>query len=76
MKYTIKFGDTLYKIAHAVTGNGDRWNEIWRHNMLQMKSGNHELIHPGEIVELPPEWTKFAESARALGFRSAAPETK
>ncbi len=48
-QYTVKAGDSLWKIAVAQYDNGYRWSEIARLNTL----ANPDLIHAGNILELP-----------------------
>lgn len=56
--YTVRPGDSLWRIAERKLGSGFRWNEIYRLN-----KGRHfpdgrtlidsRLIHPGWVLELP-----------------------
>lgn len=54
----VKAGDTLYGIAHAMTGDGNRWGELWLHNTVTLRSHNPHLIYPGEIIRIPIGWRK------------------
>lgn len=47
--YTVVRGDSLWKIAVAVYGNGYRWSEIAQLNNLD----NPDIIHAGNILQLP-----------------------
>ena len=50
--YTVKAGDNLTKIARQVYGDGNKWKAIFDAN--RDKINNPDLIHPGEILTLPP----------------------
>lgn len=50
--YTIRRGDTLWGIAKARYGNGGLWSEIWNNNRGNLRSGNPNLIYPGEVIRL------------------------
>lgn len=50
-QYTIQSGDTLWGIAQRFLGNGSRWPEIYRASTL--RSGDPNLIFPGEVVNIP-----------------------
>jgi len=47
--YTVIRGDSLWKIAVEVYGNGFRWTEIAKLNNL----ANPDLIHSGNVFQLP-----------------------
>lgn len=49
--YTVQEGDSLYKIAADVLGNGNRWTEIQRLNAD--KVGTSGIINPGMTLKLP-----------------------
>lgn len=50
--YTVKEGDNLTKIARHVYGDGNKWKAILEANRDKIK--NPDLIHPGEVLTLPP----------------------
>ena len=50
--YTIRKGDTLWGIAKSRYGNGGLWSEIWNNNRGNLRSGNPNLIYPGEVIRL------------------------
>jgi nucleoid-associated protein YgaU len=50
--YTVKAGDNLTKIARQVYGDGNKWKAIYEANRDKIK--NPDLIHPGEVLTLPP----------------------
>jgi nucleoid-associated protein YgaU len=45
--YTVKSGDSLFKIAQRLLGNGDRWREIYEKNKATI-GANPNLIKPGQ----------------------------
>ncbi len=51
--YTIVKGDTLSHIARAAYGNGRDWRRIWKANQAVLRSGDPNLIFPGEVINLP-----------------------
>lgn len=54
--YVVKHGDSLWKIAKEVYGDGARWQEIFNANPLSMYNPNgHEfpLIHAGNVLVIP-----------------------
>lgn len=50
--YTVVAHDTLRGIAQKKLGSADYWWDIY--NASTLKSGNPDLIYPGEIVTIPP----------------------
>lgn len=53
MKYTVRKGDVLSSIAGRELGDPSRWPEIWDLNKSTLRSGDPDLIFPGEILVLP-----------------------
>ncbi len=51
--YTIVEGDTLSGIAYTVYGVGNRWKDIWAANKNNLRSGDPNLIFPGEVLNIP-----------------------
>lgn len=49
-KYIVQPGDTLYRIAVNMLGNGSRWVEIAQLNNLERSSNGVVLIHPGQVL--------------------------
>jgi len=47
--YTVKPGDSFWRIAQQQLGNGDRYNEVAAANGMTAAS----IIHPGNILKLP-----------------------
>lgn len=50
--YTVKSGDSLWKIAQNTLGDGSRWREIYDMNKDTVGS-NPNLIYPGQVYNLP-----------------------
>jgi hypothetical protein len=51
--YTIVSGDTLSGIASQAYGQPRKWRDIWRANQTTLKSGDPNLIFPGEVINVP-----------------------
>ena len=51
--YVVKPGDTLYRIAVEMLGDGSRWTEIDQLNNLGRLSNGSVLIHPAQVLILP-----------------------
>jgi nucleoid-associated protein YgaU len=51
MKYVVKSGDTLSKIAKKLYGDANRWQEIFEANKEQIE--NPSLIRPGWELLIP-----------------------
>jgi len=49
--YTVKSGDSLWKIAQATLGKGGRYMEIYNLNTDKIKNPN--IIYPGQVLTLP-----------------------
>lgn len=54
----VKKGDSLSKIARNYTGKIADWRELYSLNKNNLKSGNPNLIYPGEKINIPPGWLK------------------
>lgn len=65
--YTIVSGDNLTRIAKQAYGEPSKWTLIWDTNKATLRSGNPDLIFPGEVIQLPlnPEVAKIQ---KALGL--------
>lgn len=50
--YTVKSGDSLWKIAQRFYGNGTQWRKIYEANKSKIK--NPDLIYPGQKFVIPP----------------------
>jgi len=50
--YTVQSGDSLSKIAKRVYGDANKWHTIFAAN--RDKISNPDLIHPGQVLTLPP----------------------
>jgi len=49
--YTVKAGDTLSKIAKALTGDLNNWKAIYEANKDTIKDPN--VIRPGQVIRIP-----------------------
>jgi nucleoid-associated protein YgaU len=75
--YTVVSGDSAWRIAQKLTGDGNRWRELRDANPDKPRSndGNFKTLFAGEVLKLPDSWvTKTAVSgapwprpARSLG---------
>lgn len=50
--YTVKKGDSLWKISASLLGNGSKWKEIYKANK-KVIGGNPNLIKPGQVLTIP-----------------------
>lgn len=53
--YIVTIGDSLIGITKRITGNTDRWTELYRLNSAIIGS-NPDLIYPGTKLLLPESW--------------------
>ena len=51
--YTVQARDTLSNLAAQVYGDTNLWDRIWESNQSKIKSGDPNLIQPGEILFIP-----------------------
>ena len=51
IKYTVKYGDTLYKISGKVYGTTKYYKKIWQANKYKLKTPTS--IKPGDILIIP-----------------------
>lgn len=63
--YTIVLGDNLSKIAAAAYGSPREWRKIWKANKAKLRSGDPNLIFPGEVLWLPEQETPVEEEDEA-----------
>lgn len=49
--YTVKSGDSLWKISEKFYGDGNQWRRIYEANGDEIK--NPDLIHPGQVFTIP-----------------------
>jgi len=49
--YTVKKGDSLWRIAGKVYGNPLKWGQIYRANKAKLKSPHK--IYPGQVLTIP-----------------------
>lgn len=52
-KYTIQDENSLSQVAGRAYGDITLWTRIWSANQSQLKSGDPNLIFPGEIIIIP-----------------------
>jgi nucleoid-associated protein YgaU len=50
--YTVVAGDSLSKIAKREYGDASKWPRIFEANRDKIQ--NPDLIHPGQVLNLPP----------------------
>lgn len=64
--YTIIPGDYLIKIASIAYGEPEKWKLIYKANQAVLRSGDPNLIFPGEIIWIPgkPERKKLEEPTK------------
>ena len=51
----VKPGDSFWRIAEKMLGDGRRWQELRDANADLLKNRPPNLIHPGDIVHIPVE---------------------
>lgn len=49
--YTVKRGDSLWRIAKKFYGHGSKWRRIWNENRKTIK--HYSLIYPGQRIKIP-----------------------
>ncbi|WP_025950463.1 LysM peptidoglycan-binding domain-containing protein [Geobacillus thermocatenulatus] len=54
--YTLKAGDSLWKVAKYYTGNGSRYPELQRLNRI--KDSQLRRLPVGLVLKIPPDWVK------------------
>jgi prophage tail gpP-like protein len=52
-QYTVQDGDNLTLIAKSAYGDGKKWRLIWKANQTRLRSGDPNLIYPGEVITIP-----------------------
>lgn len=67
--YVVQHGDTLWGIAARFLGNGARWPEIYK--ISHLRSGDPNLIYPGETVNIPMGGGSGMGGPKSVGSRSA-----
>lgn len=56
-QYTVISGDTLSRIALRAYGVASKWRIIWAANETVLRSGDPDLIFPGEVILIPGDPT-------------------
>lgn len=52
-QYTVRDENTLSQIALRAYGRADYWPRIWSANQSALRSGDPDLIFPGEVIIIP-----------------------
>lgn len=52
-QYTIQPGDSLSSIAARAYGDAVLWPRIWKANQTRLRSGDPDLVLPGEVIQIP-----------------------
>lgn len=71
--YTVKTGDSLWKIAATQLGSGSYWNSIYSANR-NVIGANPNKIYPGQVLTIPKNPTKRADHTTG-GSKTNAPFT-
>lgn len=53
--YTVKPGDSLWRIAQHELGDGNEYMKIYYANQDKLKSGPNSVIHPGDELRIPKD---------------------
>jgi DNA-binding SARP family transcriptional activator len=64
IKYTVRHGDSLWRIAESFLGGGLRWTEIWELNKGRDMGAGRTLTDPGNIL---PGWVLELPVAASSG---------
>lgn len=74
--YTVQAGDSPWKIAEKLTGNGHNWKELVAANAPPKKvgpDGNFTSLSAGEVLVLPERWVKLAPETTVRAETTTAP---
>ena len=58
--YTVKSGDSLWKISEQMYGNGNDWRRIYEANKDRIQ--NPDVIQPGWVLTIPAQASAKGES--------------
>lgn len=56
--HVVKKDENLTMIARKYTNNNAKWRELYNLNAKNLRSGNQDLIYPGEKLTIPAGWLK------------------
>lgn len=65
--YVVVAGDNLSRLANQAYGDPSKWRLIWKANQTTLKSGDPNLIFPGEVLRIPTN-PVVAQVDQALGL--------
>lgn len=51
--YVVEEGDSLTRIAKRAYGDGSFWDRIWAANQTRLRSGDPDIVFPGEEILIP-----------------------
>jgi nucleoid-associated protein YgaU len=60
-RYTVRSGDTLWKIAQRELGDGGRWKDIYAFNISTLRDPNS--LVPGQVLTMPEPTTPTGSGA-------------
>jgi len=72
--YTVVRGDTLWGISARAYGRPLKWRDIWQANQTALRSGDPNMIYPGEVIFIPGDVVvEGAKLDAALDLRDRDP---
>jgi hypothetical protein len=66
--YTVRKGDSPWRVAQRFTGNGNRWKDLVKANPtkpINPKTGSFAQFYAGEVLNLPVSWPSTPPSTAA-----------
>jgi len=72
--YAVQSGDSPWRIAQKLAGDGARWKELVAANPQKSRAadGSFKTLNPGEVLNVPAAWAKPAPLITA-GYRPPYP---